>query len=155
MKSIIILILSIFTLSCSSGIKRSIKNDSSNCDEKIILQYSNSNYNEVNENNSKDSVEQKIFVMMEGGFSDTLSVYFNDNLISHSFFITDDILGTTGAGVEYNYTDENCPPFLRIISSTNNYCLELQLDSRYRILYLHKNKKGWTGIYSNSYHSYE
>lgn len=153
-----LLLITILTFSfsnCTSQEKTKGKREPFFCSERICLNYRNSEFFGEGDKQVKDVYKRSIFIMFEDGFEDTLNIYCNDSLIGSKFFLTDPSIGTTMSGIEYNYEKERRSPLLKIESVTNNYCLELQVDERYRILYLNHNNDGWLGVYSNFYHSYE
>jgi hypothetical protein len=83
------------------------------------------------------------------GFSDSIVVYMNDNVIQKGYAETDPVTSISNLSVNYNYSEEKKLPILKVYNKTENRCFEIQILKGWRYLDVSYNEKGWILIYSN------
>ena len=145
MKSILLITI-LFTCVGCSFLQNALPAPS--CSEKLTIRYEESKYVD---NKLQDA---SCTVIFESGFNDTLEIYVDDKLLRRDFFETDDSMGYTGKGVEFN-NDGKSLRILRIKSVTRERCMEITVDPRYKVMYIDAGENGWVIFYANSFTEYE
>lgn len=100
-----------------------------------------------------DKSKQTITVFLESYFSGNVLGYIGNELIFSDNVITEESLGTTEKYFIYDYSKANSLAKIKIL--TENDCLEINIEKKYKLVYIYFYKGKWDVVYSNIYPTYE
>lgn len=122
------------------------------CNEGDITVYYRSSENFEDITPVLDEKMSYVKVFLRGNLNDTLSVLFNNNLILENYCRIDanDLHGVKE--IYYNYSNDKSRPILTIKSKFYpKDCLQLVVDTRYKLMFVNKIDDSWFVTYSNFY----
>ncbi|MGB3452683.1 MAG: hypothetical protein WBA59_02515 [Moheibacter sp.] len=150
-----VLYLSIFTLlvSCQRlhiGNKRS--NFVTDCSKNVFVQY-HKNSKGIKNQVTADNSKQTVTIFIESYFNGNVHGYIGDELVFNENVVTEESLGTTGKYFIYDYSKDSSLHKIKIL--TEDDCLEIGIEKKYKLVYIYNYKRKWDVIYSNVYSTYE
>ncbi|NOJ75343.1 hypothetical protein [Empedobacter stercoris] len=147
------LCLSIFTIlvSCQPlNISSKNSNVVGDCSKNVFVKYRKSSKNHMM---VADKSKQTITVFLESYLSGNVQGYIGDELIFSDNVVTEESLGTTGKYFTYDYSKNSSLAKIKIL--TEDDCLEINIEKKYKLVYIYNYEGKWDVIYSNIYPTYE
>ena len=151
-----ILCLSIFTILIScQPLNISSKNSHivGNCSKNVFIQYRKTSKSSKNQTMIADKSKKTITVFLESYFRGNVQGFIEDELFFSDNVVTEESLGTTGKYFIYDYSKNSSLPKIKIL--TEDDCLEINIEKKYKIVYIYNYEGKWDVIYSNIYPTYE
>jgi hypothetical protein len=141
--------LFIVILGCASK-ERTIKNIS--CLGEVTLQYDKIKNSDKGKPIAKN--ELKAFtVYFLNEFNDSIKGFVNNKLYFDKFLKITGSNDNLNNYFGYNYSKDINIPNLKIVSKTKNTCFDIEIDKRYKLVYVFLSKEGkWTVRFSNIYY---
>lgn len=144
---LITLIFSVASCKVSEKIAKSIS-----CDGNIEIQYDRAKLF-GNHNPKADRKLDAFQVIFLSDFDENIKAYVNDKLVFDEYVK----IGTESHSIEntfgYNYKSDLKLPILKVESIEKGTCFDIEIDKKYKIIYLFIDKNGkWIVRFSNEYY---
>lgn len=126
--------------------------DSISCSEKIILQY-----DKIKKGDKRKPIAKKelntFTVYFVNTFNDSVKGYVNNELLYDKFIKTEDSSDNLKNYFGYNYSNDSKTPVLKIVSKNKNQCFDLEINKKYKLIYIFTTTDGkWIVRFSNIYY---
>jgi hypothetical protein len=150
MKSKLYFLVILVIYGCSSKGKV-IKNIT--CPGEVTIQYEKIKKSDKGKTFAKKDLKN-FMVYFLYDFNDTIQCYVNDNLQYEKFLKLDGSSDKHNDYFGYDYSKEQKNPILKIISKNKKTCFDIEIDKKYKIIYIYIDDKGkWTIRFSNIYYT--
>lgn len=127
-----------------------IKNIS--CEGNIVLQYDKIKRNDLGKPLANKNLNA-FNVYFIGDFNDSIQSYVNNKLYFENFLQTNNNSDKITNGFGYNYSKDSKIPVLKIISKSKKTCFDLEVNKKYKLIYVFISNEGkWTVRFSNIYY---
>ena len=145
---ICVLIISSIIVNCSSK-SRMINNVS--CKGLVNLQY------DINKNGNGYPLANKnsnaFTVYFLNDFKDSIQGFVNNKLYYNKYLKLDGKSDNMKDYFGYNYSKDITTPILKIESKSRNICFDIEIDKKYKLIYVFLSEDGkWTVRFSNLYY---
>ncbi len=148
-----IFLILITLLSSVSSCKISEKiTENLSCEGNIEIQYDNAKLL-GNDNPKADKKLDGFQVIFLSDFDENIKAYVNEKLIFDEYVK----IGTESHSIEntfgYSYKSDKKSPILKVESIEKGTCFDIEIDKKYKIIYLFIDEKGkWIVRFSNEYY---
>jgi len=135
--------------SCSSQ-EKVVKNIS--CPGEVTLQYDKVKKSDRGKPIAKKDLKN-FMVYFLYDFNDTIQGYVNNKLKYEKFLKLDGSSDKHNDYFGYNYSKDQKTPVLKIISKNKKTCFDIEIDKKYKLIYVFiDDKSKWTARFSNIYY---
>ena len=120
------------------------------CNSKIEIQYDKITKSDKRSNVIESSKSKSFVVKFMNEFSDSIQVYINNKLEFNDFVSTDRVSSETDKVFGYDYSKASEKICFKFISLTRHSCSIVNLNKKYKIVYVFIDRTGkWTVRFSN------
>ena len=149
MKSKLYLLVILIIYGCSSQ-EKVIKNIT--CLGEVTLQYDKVKQSDKGKPIAKKDLNA-FTVYFINEFNDSIQGYVNDKLYYDKYLTIDSNSDNLKDSFGYNYSKDQKTPILKIISKNKKTCFDIEIDKKYKLIYVFIDDKGkWTTRFSNIYY---
>jgi hypothetical protein len=122
------------------------------CSGEITLQYDKIKRSDKGKPIAKKDLKA-FTVYFINEFNDSIQGYVNNSLHYDKYLKLDGNSDNMKNSFGYNYSKDINTPVLKIVSKTRNICFDLEIDKRYKLIYVFFTNDGkWTVRFSNIYY---
>jgi hypothetical protein len=151
MNRIFLILITLLSSVSSCKISKKITENLS-CEGNIEIQYDNSKLL-GNDNPKADKKLDGFQVIFLSDFDENIKAYVNEKLIFDEYVK----IGTESHSIEntfgYSYKSDKKSPILKVESIEKGTCFDIEIDKKYKIIYLFIDEKGkWIVRFSNEYY---
>jgi len=149
MKSKLYLLLILIIYGCSSQ-EKVINNIT--CPGQVTLQYDIVKKSDKGKPIAKKGLNA-FTVYFINEFNDSIQGYVNDKLYYDKYLKTSSNSDNLNESFGYNYSKDKKAPILKLISKTKKTCFDIEIDKKYKLVYVFITNEGkWTVRFSNIYY---
>ncbi|WP_295203166.1 hypothetical protein [uncultured Chryseobacterium sp.] len=144
-KSIFYIMAFCIMYSCKSFTKSTFQ---SNCGNNFEVQYIKSGKYKISE---EERAKNYLSIYLLEQFNDQIKISINEKEVFNKNVVTDTTkFDRYSAAFRYNLTSEEKKIYImKVFSDKNKECLEIPIDTKYRIIYLYYHNKKWIVRFSN------